>query len=166
MGYTTDFIGNLSFDKPVDKNHEEYINQFSNTRRMQRNEALCETRPDPIRKAVGLPVGEQGEFYVGETGFAGQDHGVDVVNYNCPPDSQPGLWCQWIIENNNLIWDGGEKFYNYVEWLEYLINHFFIPWGYTLNGKIYWQGEESTDLGVIIVDHNQITTKVGKITYE
>lgn len=33
----------------------------------------------------------------------------------------PGIWCQWIINDDGcLCWNSGEKFYNYVEWLEYL----------------------------------------------
>ena len=63
----------------------------------------------------------------------------------------PGFYCQWIIEDGELVWDGDEKFYNYTKWLEYLIEHFFEPNGIKLNGTIYWQGEEPGDTGRIIV---------------
>ena len=55
-----------------------------------------------------------------------------------------------------MEWDGGEKFYNYVEWLEYLIKNFFEPWGYSLNGSVNWQGEEDEDNGTIVVKHNEV----------
>lgn len=70
-------------------------------------------------------------------------------------DEFPGIWCQWILEENDgeftLEWDGGEKFYEYTEWLRYLIEHFFEPNGIKLDGLIYWDGEESDDTGRIIV---------------
>ena len=70
----------------------------------------------------------------------------------------PGLWCQWVInEDDELVWDGGEKFYNYTEWLKYLINRFFEPWGVTLNGRITWAGEDRNDRGQINVIDNIVT---------
>lgn len=74
---------------------------------------------------------------------------------------QPGLWCQWIVtdelgEGHFLIWDGGEKFYNYIEWLKYYIEHFFNKWGVMLNGEVVWQGEEMDDRGKIVVENNEV----------
>lgn len=82
------------------------------------------------------------------------EHSPDIINYNEPYGTQPGLWCQWIVLEQSLIWDGGEKFYNYREWLEYLIAEFFIPWGYALNGQITFQGEDRDDCGYIRVQNN------------
>lgn len=93
---------------------------------------------------------------------------------------QPGLWCQWVVDTEAtmkdgvlvetgrtyLEWDGGQKFYNYVEWLKYLIKHFFSRWGVMLNGSIEWQGEESSDKGIIVVEDNVVKVGQGKITYE
>lgn len=80
----------------------------------------------------------------------------------------PGFWCQWVpnSEGTAIEWDGGEKFYNYVEWIEYLIQHFFEPWGVKLNGEVEWSGEESDDLGLISVKDNVVTVKQGKVVYE
>ncbi len=39
------------------------------------------------------------------------------------------------------MWNGAEKFYNYVEWLQYLIDKILAPRGYTLNGECQWFGE-------------------------
>ena len=74
----------------------------------------------------------------------------------------PGLWCQWIInDNGELEWDGGEKFYEYEAWLVYLIDHFFKPLGYVLNGDITWQGDEHDDLGIIHVVDNKVSMEYG-----
>ena len=46
-----------------------------------------------------------------------------------------------------MQWTGMEKFYAYVEWLDYLDRHFLKPWGYSLSGTIWWAGEDPMDLG-------------------
>lgn len=78
-----------------------------------------------------------------------------------PYPGMPGFWCQWVPTEDakGLEWDGGEKFYEYVEWLEYLIEHFVEPWGLKLNGEIEWRGEEWDDKGTIVVVNNEVTTK-------
>jgi hypothetical protein len=154
MGYTTDFEGGFNITPNLSQKDNEFLTKFHNTRRMARK--------------VGTEYGKEGEFYVDGTGWAGQDHDKNVINYNRPPGTQPGLWCQWIPTDDGceLIWDGGEKFYNYVEWLDYLIDKILAPRGYTLNGECQWFGEERDDVGVIIVKNNKVTTKVGKLTYD
>jgi len=153
MGYTTDFEGSFNITPVLSQKDNEFLTKFSETRRMARN--------------VGPEYGIEGEFYVDGTGWAGQDSDKNVINYNRPPSTQPGLWCQWIPtdDGSELVWNGGEKFYNYVEWLDYLIDKILAPRGYTLNGECQWFGEERDDVGVIIVKNNVVTTKVGKLTY-
>jgi hypothetical protein len=72
--------------------------------------------------------------------------------------AQPGLWCQWVPSHDGsfIEWDGGEKFYAYLPWIEYLIDHFIGPWGYKLNGTVEWSGEESSDIGRIRIDNNVV----------
>lgn len=41
-----------------------------------------------------------------------------------------------------------------LEWLEYLINHFFAPEGYVLNGKLAYMGQRPYDIGMIEVIDN------------
>ena len=112
MGYTTEFQGKLEITPPLKPEQVAYINKLSGTRRMKRKESRCAELPDPIREAVGLPVGKEGEYFVGGLGWAGQDDDLSILDYNGPPLSQPGLWCQWIINDNgkHLEWDGGENF--------------------------------------------------------
>jgi hypothetical protein len=174
MGYTTDFNGEFSLNKPLLKEHADYLNSFASTRRMKRDENIVNgsafriALADPVRVAAGLPGGNEGAYFVGGTGHFGQDEDASVLSHNSPPNGQPGLWCQWVPYHDGtaILWDGGEKFYNYVEWIEYLIEHFLAPWGYELNGEVYWFGEDRDDNGVICIEKNVVKTKAGKIMYD
>jgi len=196
MGYTTDFEGGFEFSRLLTSDEKNYITKFNNTRRMKRNvEKLYEL----FKGEHGNPFlpkeetyGNDGEYFVGGNGFAGQDKDDSIVDYNTPPGQldflttnynerwtqndlrtregkcQPGLWCQWTTDENgtHLMWDGGEKFYNYVEWLKYLINHFFEKWGVKLNGEVYWKGEDGEDMGKIVVKDNWVIVKYARVTYD
>ena len=196
MGYSTDFFGHFDLDKPLLPAHREYIKKFGDTRRMRRDTAKAAMLPDPVREAVGLPVGPEGAYFVGGGGWAGQGQDISIVDnesYNSPPglphyrlgqpweeyqaevnkaitdnDAQPSLWCQWAPseDGKTIMWDGSEKFYYYIEWLKYLIKHFLGPWGYTLNGEVWWQGESADDIGVIKVVDNEVRVGAGRIVYD
>jgi hypothetical protein len=164
MGYTTDFVGEFKFNRPLEAVHREYLFRLSDTRRMKRNAVIAESLPDPLRIAVGLPIGVDGEYFVGVP-VTKRDHwgGLDdkdasVINYNDEPSTQPGLWLQWEPneDGTTLRWNGAEKFYFYIEWLQYLIDNFFVRWNYTISGRVNWQGEEKQDQGIIIVKDNII----------
>ncbi len=161
MGYSTDFEGAFTITPPLTAEHRAYLERFAYVRHMARNAALTAKRPDPIRDAAGLPVGEQGCYFVGHEGYHGQgEHGAaDVLDYNSVPDGQPGLWCQWVPNEDGtaLQWDEGEKFYRFIPWLHYLLDHFLTPWGYVLNGEVTWQGEAGGDAGMIRVADNVVT---------
>ena len=70
-----------------------------------------------------------------------------------------GYWCDWAPTEDGraIAHNGGEKFYNYVGWLELLLEKFLIPWGYKLNGKVVWQGEDMEDRGKIVVVDNVVS---------
>lgn len=161
MGYSTDFSGNFKITPALSNEHRQYLEKFAETRRMKRNPQLAETMDDPVRVAAGLPIGEDAEFFVGGTDDFGRGRDQSVVDYNSPPRTQPGLWCQWVPteDGDHFGWDGGEKFYHYVEWLQYLIDKFLKHWGYTLDGRIVWQGEDRSDCGEITVAGNEVTSK-------
>lgn len=162
MGYSTDFYGSLQFNKPVAPWLAEYINEFSRTRRMVRdNEKIKELFPNWGKLCFNGDLGENGAYFIGEQ-ISYKKADESIVEHNTPPADQPGLWCQWIInDNGDLEWDGGEKFYNYEAWLDYLIEHFFEPLGYVLNGDIEWQGEERDDYGTIHVVDNFVEMQEG-----
>lgn len=164
MGYTTDFYGQFEFNKPLEPWLVEYVEKFCQTRRMKRdNEKIKELYPKWKDMCLNGELGTDGEYFVGGTGFYGQDRDLSILEYNCPASTQPELWCQWVVteDGNYLEWDGGEKFYSYVEWLKYMIKNFFAPFGYVLNGEVGFQGEGSDDLGVIYVNDNKVTVEYG-----
>lgn len=158
MGYTTEFDGRFELDKPLTAAQVAYLKKFAATRRMKRDAEKVAQRDDPLREKVGLGVGPDGAYFVGAEGFAGQGRDADILEYNSPPTGQPSLWCQWLpTEDGEAIeWDEGEKFYEYVEWIEYIIKHFLTPWGRKLAGKVSWVGEESDDRGVICIVDNVV----------
>lgn len=160
MGYTTYFTGHFNISPPLEPAQVTYLNLFNSSRRMKRDPNIAATLPDPAREAVGLPIGTEGAYFVGGAGYAGQDRDASILDYNEPPSGQPSLWCDWMISDEGLgglEWDETEKFYNYVEWLEYLIEHFLKPWGRTLNGEVEYQGEDPADFGKIQVNDNKVT---------
>lgn len=144
MGYTTDFYGTFNLDRKLSEDDYKFLVKLNETRRMARN-------------VEGYGI--EGEFYVDGGGMLGQDSESNIINYNQPPKTQPGLWCQWrpTSDGTGIEWDGMEKFYNYVEWLEYIINSILAPRGYVLNGSVEWRGEESGDCGTITVENNKVS---------
>ncbi len=139
--------------------HAAYLKQFNETRRMKRSVARAKLLPDPVREAAGLPLGKEAAYFVGGGGSWGMDRDDSVLDFNIPPRGQPGLWCKWRPNEDGtaIVWSRQEKFYDYIEWLEYLIKHFLAPWGYVLNGEMQWQGENEADRGTITVTDNQVT---------
>jgi len=160
MGYTTDFHGSITIDPPCNMEEIEYINRFSSTRRMKRKSGPYTALP-------------------GSDGF-GQDRSEDILEYNAPPPEQPSLWCHWVVDDTGtrIEWDGGEKFYEAAEWMQYVIDHFlrpaaiaqaelpFLQANHTCNGEIEAQGEEYEDRWLLVVENNRVGTKAGRVVYE
>lgn len=133
---------------------------------MRRDAAKTALRPDPVREAAGLPVGIEGGYFVGAGEFSGQEgmFGAkveDMLDLNQPPSDQPGLWCQWVPseDGTEIVWDGGEKFYDYQNWIVYIVKHFLEPWGYSISGSVAWEGEDPSDFGVLEINNNKIYVK-------
>lgn len=90
---------------------------------------------------------------------------------NPKKNDYPGNYCQWVVtEDGRFVeWDRNEKFYDSVEWMQYLIDHFlglnpiakdkleFLE-GHSLNGHIDAQGELKDDQWSLIVKDNTIST--------
>lgn len=172
MGYTTWFEGELTPNKPFKKEFINYINAFSGKRHEPRDvEIIKRSDPDWAKHCLDGNLGPCGMYYVGsfDEGIIGHsfnkgiiDHHTLAKGYTCP-----GYWCNWYIneETGVVEWDEGEKFYNYIEWLKFLIDNFFEPAGYKLNGEIFWEGEEREDTGVIVVKDNLVYSYNNSIVY-
>ena len=165
MGYTTNFTGAFTITPALLPKHMDYLRKFSDTRRMKRNPSmLMLTSPNYTHAKAGLDAGQEGCYYVDGDDHQRQGAEDSITSYNCPPAGQPGLQCQWIPSKCGTLleWDGGEKFYDYVKWLQYLIAHFFNRWGYTLEGRVHFQGEDSNDYGTIKVSGENEVSVVSK----
>lgn len=173
MGYNTTFYGRFTFNKKLEKNLYEYLKRFSQTRRMKRNNNIIKKECSNWEElCFNSNLGKNGEYFAPVSNRFGQDRNDSIVDYNTPPNSQPGLWCNWIpvlkdkkdednIESLEELecyfeWNQVEKFYNYVEWLIYEIDNFIKPSGLSLNGAILAIGEESSDISIIIVNNNKV----------
>lgn len=158
MGYTTDFWGEVTVSPPLDTSEIDFLNRFAGSRRMNR---------------------KKGPYFAEPGGNYGQDRTDDIINYNDPPPGQPGLWCQWIPSDDGktIGWDGGEKFYNSVEWMQYIIDHFlrpgaiakaelpFLQANHVVSGIIDAQGEEPDDRWRLVVTNNKVTQQYASISF-
>ena len=111
MGYTTDFIGHIDIEPGLNQDEIEYLTAFSESRRYDR---------------------EDGPYAVPGNPFAETRTGrgdIEIDRYNRVAPGQPELWCQWepCWSGCCFSFDGTEKFYQPVRWMEYLIEHFLRP---------------------------------------
>lgn len=168
MGYTTDFTGSFSLNKPLSAEHNDYLTLFSQTRRMKRNQSQASKLPDLVRNAAKLPIGNEGAYFVGGGGDYGQAADGSVLDFNSPPLGQPSLWNHWVPseDGNSIVWDGGEKFYEYKRWINYITEHFLKPWGYVLNGDVEWIGEDPDDRGMLSIKDNVLKIKRATIVWQ
>lgn len=159
MGYNTDFRGSLEITPPLISTQIDYINLFSETRRMGRNPEILQEMYHGEHGFDG-GYGPQGAYFAFDDGVMGQLEDNSIKDFNSSGEA-PGLWCQWAISEDGaqLEWSGGEKFYNYTEWLQFLITHFFTVWDVKLNGVIEWRGEDWDDTGSINVIDNVVFLK-------
>ena len=81
--------------------------------------------------------------------FSKQRHGGNTDHF----PGMPGFWCDWAPteDGRGIEWNGSEKFYSYTAWLQYLIDNFLTPAGYSLTGSVKWRGEGFDDLGTLSV---------------
>jgi len=166
MTYTTLFQGMLTLTPPLEPSHRLYLEAFAGTRRVRRDAAFTAARPDPVRAAAGLPVGEEGAYFVGAGGMLGQEGGgelfdpggvtareLGIVDFNTPPLGQPHLWCCWQVTQGggglHVPEAGGHP--EPLGWLRYLLANFLGPWGYRLGGEVTYRGADPQDRGRILL---------------
>jgi hypothetical protein len=69
----------------------------------------------------------------------------------------PDIWCHWrpTTDGKRIEAEKTDKFPFYCEWLQFLLDHFLIPWGYELSGQV----EYSTDIGqrgYLLIEEQQV----------
>ncbi|MBX0310401.1 MAG: hypothetical protein JHC31_01105 [Sulfurihydrogenibium sp.] len=122
------------------------FNLMADSRRMKRDTSVIDYR-------VGY-YGVDGVYFVSKKSLCnfGQNHDESIIDYNVAP-LDLSLWLQWnfsIYDEEIVIeWDGGEKFYDYEEWLDFIHNS-LLSIGLSFSGKIEYRGEDWDDMGAII----------------
>lgn len=167
MGYTTEFSGSFKLTPALNQDQINYLKAFSESRRIKRHAHLCEKKVDTLREAVGLPIGEEGEFCVFSEGHW-MDSDETIIDYNQYPKNQYSLWCHWIPseDGTEILWNGAEKFYGYIKWIHYINENFLKPWGITINGNVKWDGCEEGDIGNIVAKDGEISSSLKKVYHQ
>lgn len=154
MGYTTDFIGHVDIDPPLNQDEIAYLTAFSSSRR-------CD-RPGGPYAVPGNPRAE--------------DLPTEVSNR--VPEGQPGYWCDWVPcwDGCCLAYNGHEKFYGSTRWMRYLIEHFLKPdalasrsgstlfdgftFDHVLEGMVVGCRRDNKELFAIVVADNEIREEI------
>lgn len=162
MGYTTYFSGSVVIEPPLNAHEVDYLVNFMTSRRVKRISGPYTVESQPYRHEPEDP---------------------DVIDYNYPPDGQPGLWCNWepSPDGRKIEWSEAEKFYNAAEWMAYLIDHFLKPgaeasktqsplfehftFDHVVNGMIEAQGEDPDDRWSLIVEDNEVFRAEGSVVF-
>lgn len=155
MGYTTDFVGNLTITPSLNDAEIEYLDSFRLSRRCQR-----EGGPYAV---PGNPRAEDHADFAGDS-------------YNQRADGQPNLWCDWEVcwEGDCLAWNGTEKSYAMIPWVRYLIRHFLKPGGeahghpgfeeftfdHVVDGMVVGCRRDTKELRAVIVRNNRVRERI------
>lgn len=161
MGYNTEYMGSVKITPRLKKEDKEFLDKFFQIRHMKRDMSKLEgVKTEDIEK-----FGKDGCFYLKDYDWSNDNEMMEdktIVNINDSGD-MPSLWCDLeIVEENGetfIQWNGNEKSYSINEdngWFTWLIDNFFKPNGYILNGEMTWQGEDDTDTGTITITDNVV----------
>lgn len=164
MGYSTEFSGVIEITPRLKNEDKEFLDKFFQIRHMKRDMSKLKG----ISKNVIKEFGKDGCFYLKDyDNFNEIFDDKTIINVNNSGD-MPSLWCDLeIVEKNGetfIQWNGSEKTYGVNEengWFTWLIDNFFKPNGYVLNGEMTWQGEEDDDIGTIKIENNNVSLNFG-----
>ena len=81
----------------------------------------------------------------------------DPSKAQIPAERDIDGYMQWVPTEDlgRIVWDQGEKFYDYTKWMTWLCG-WLAERGIKANGEIAWQGEELGDTGIIYAKDNQV----------
>ena len=155
MGHSTDFLGHVDIEPPLNDAEIEYLTAFFGSRR-------CRREGGPY----DVPGNPRAESLDGSWG----DGGNEVA------EGQPNLWCDWTVcwDGCCLTWNGTEKSYSMIPWLRYLLAHFLAPealaasdprfgdftFDHRLSGVIAGCRRDTKEMFVVRVDDNHVTEEI------
>jgi len=108
MGHSTDFLGHIDIEPPLNDAEIDYLTAFFASRRCRREGGPYDVPGNPRAENLAGAWGDRS---------------------NECAEGQPNLWCDWTVcwEGCCLTWNGTEKSYSMIPWLRYLIAHFLGP---------------------------------------
>ena len=138
MGYTTEFVGEFDI---VGKEYGDL--QIASTPVVS---ILSKLSIADIRE---LPRNDKKEICINNA------DGIQILCFTPPPYS---CYCDWELteDHMHIKWNGTEKFYDYVEWLQIIIDKILLPHGLTLSGEVKFQGEDAKDRGILLIAYNRV----------
>lgn len=154
MGYTTDFIGHIEINPPLNTAEQHYLLAFSESRRCERLGGCYDVPGNPAAENSEAPI--------------------DIDTYNAVAPGQPSLWCGWQPSWGGayLMFNGHEKFYGATQWMTYLISHFLAPrahaadsglacfdgftFNHVLDGIVAACRQDTRELYLILVEQNVV----------
>ncbi len=154
MGFSTDFVGHIDIEPPLNESETAYLLAFAASRRFDRG--------DPY-EVPGNPRAETND-------------GVETERYNRPHQGQPNLWCDWQVcwDGCCITWSGKEKSYSMEPWLRYVIDHFLragaraaqdprfedFTFDHVLAGTVVGCRRDNKELFAIQVRDNEVSRQV------
>ena len=112
---------------------------------------------------MGYTTQFQGEFRFTLEGPLTLEIAQAINHIHSPTDvSGPTPWpdgyCQWELTRDlgGIRWDQGEKFYNYVEWLQAILDNILKPAGVGLALEVRYQGDDVGDSGILRIDNGVV----------
>jgi hypothetical protein len=166
---TVEMFGRFELNSPLAMPHLQYLQKFCSIRHMRRRTGMLTNLADPLRIAAGLPLGADGEFYVGAHAVDSESD-LTIVDANVQPRSQPGVLCDWTFgdDASSIVWAGQPgSLQTHLAWLQYLLDEFLVPWGHETNGAVYWRSTENdSEQGVIVLRKNEISSMLLASEYD
>lgn len=87
-----------------------------------------------------------------------------LLEFNEDPDKvpapHPNSYMQWVPGStlDCIGWDGGEKFYEYAEWLQWIVL-WLAARGISSSGILSWSGEQAGDTGTLTVIDGRVESR-------
>lgn len=137
--------GVLTLSRPLTDDEYYYLAALALNKRMKRKRPLVQMMidkqalEDPFRNEVGLPLGMDGCFFVGNRGEAFDEFDTSVINKEAPPRGCPGSWVSWVpsVENRSKLVLSGKKEQHAGRWAKFLVEKLFSKhWGITASGVV------------------------------
>lgn len=127
----------------MENRHADYLRAFATIEHRCRDAGKTGNISDPLREAVGLDVGVEGCFFVGGDGG---EKDKSVIAWDSYPENLPGAYCPWTVspDNTSIVESGkwewcGFQLVEMVNWLKFIEQEFLNPWGYAIEGQVFFQ---------------------------